>query len=217
MALHDVSPAHLMGNMTYTEKNDNATMYDDWENNKFKEMRRQVFRRYLKSQKRQKSTTQISLPSKGSSSTTAANGPRTTSHAVVQQNLAIAPPVPILNIGLEYILGQIGANATERGNESISEPPKNAKVAIPRAIVPRTSRHMTLNKRVDGPIQCGLGKPCADGSCCNSVSRGCCSEENVLIARRTESVASNPTTANQPLRSLVSRIATQKPCVVLIL
>ncbi len=180
MALHDVSPAYDMANMTYTEKNDNTTMYDDWEDIKLKATRRQdngFLRRYLKSQKRQNSTAQISLPTGGSSSTTAANGSQTTDHAVVQQNLAIAPPVPILNIGLEYILGQIGANATKRGNESMSEPPQNAKVAVPRAMVPQTSKHVPLNKRVDGPIQCGTGKPCADGSCCNSVSRGCCSEK----------------------------------------
>jgi len=159
MALHDVSPAQMMANLTYTEKNDNTTMYDDWEDIKIKATRRQdnrILRRYLESQKRQ----------------TVANGLQTKNHAVVQQNLAKAPPIPILKIGLEYILGQIGANATKRSNESMSEPPKNAKVAVPRALVPQTSIHVPLNKRVDGPIQCGTGKPCADGSCCNSVSSG---------------------------------------------
>ncbi|KAI9712955.1 MAG: hypothetical protein M1812_006702 [Candelaria pacifica] len=91
----------------------------------------------------------------------------TEDHAVVQQNLEVAPPLPILQIGLDYILGQIGANATVQGNISHAK-----DVAGPNTYVyPRRAGftpYVPLDKRVDGPIQCSASTPCADGSCCNS-------------------------------------------------
>lgn len=92
-------------------------------------------------------------------------------HAAVQQNLALAPPLPILNIGMDYILGQIGADATIKGNRSLSYSENNTQQRSNRKPHSRRTKLATLSKRVDGPIQCGAGNPCADGSCCNSVSQ----------------------------------------------
>ena len=89
--------------------------------------------------------------------------------AVVQQNLAVSPPFPILEVGLEYILGQIGANATANGNASLKESSKQIRKSDTRATHIGDHRFASLAKRVEGPIQCGPGQPCADGSCCNSV------------------------------------------------
>lgn len=91
--------------------------------------------------------------------------------AAVQQNLALAPPLPILNIGTNYILGQVGANATINGNRSLGIPPDNVHQGKAHPHRARRTELTPLSKRVvEGPIQCGAGNPCADGSCCNSVS-----------------------------------------------
>lgn len=74
--------------------------------------------------------------------------------AIVQQNLALAPPFPILRVGWEHMVGQIGANATKAENQTIAE---------------MNAQHVTLLQERDTPTQCGPGLPCSDGSCCNSV------------------------------------------------
>ncbi|KAF6823885.1 carbohydrate-binding module family 18 protein [Colletotrichum musicola] len=51
--------------------------------------------------------------------------------------------VDILNIGTNYILGQISSPNS-------------------------TANFTSLRRRADGPIQCGPDSPCVDGSCCNS-------------------------------------------------
>ncbi|KAF6841708.1 hypothetical protein CPLU01_00380 [Colletotrichum plurivorum] len=51
--------------------------------------------------------------------------------------------VDILNIGTNYILGQINSPNS-------------------------TANFTSLRRRADGPIQCGPDSPCVDGSCCNS-------------------------------------------------
>jgi hypothetical protein len=79
--------------------------------------------------------------------------------AVAHQNLAVAPPFPILEVGWQHIMGQIGANATKAENESIAE--TNLQHA-------HASKATSLQVR-DTPAQCGPGVPCSDGSCCNSV------------------------------------------------
>ncbi|KAF2738966.1 glycoside hydrolase [Polyplosphaeria fusca] len=53
-------------------------------------------------------------------------------------DISHAPPPPILDIGLNYILGQ------------------------------SLSGSFTVDSGGEGPVQCSKDKPCADGSCCNS-------------------------------------------------
>lgn len=70
----------------------------------------------------------------------------------------MAPPFPILLVGLEHMMGQIGANATKAENDSLV------------GIVERTkSSKATMLQVRDAVAQCGSGVPCSDGSCCNSV------------------------------------------------
>ena len=79
--------------------------------------------------------------------------------AVVQQNLEVAPPFPILLVGLEHMMGQIGANATKAENDSLPG------IALERT---KSSKPTSLQVR-DSAAHCGPGMPCSDGSCCNSV------------------------------------------------
>jgi len=90
--------------------------------------------------------------------------------AVLQQNLDMAPPFPVLEVATAHILSQIGANATTTENASMAETdlerPQN-KAAVPQ--------------RKDAVAQCGPGLPCSDGSCCNSVSPLCSIEEIAML------------------------------------
>jgi hypothetical protein len=79
--------------------------------------------------------------------------------AVVQQNLDVAPPFPILLVGLEHMMGQIGAFATKAENVSLSD------ISLERT---KFSKPASLQVQ-DSAAQCGPGMPCSDGSCCNSV------------------------------------------------
>ncbi|KAG4431270.1 hypothetical protein IFR05_013236, partial [Cadophora sp. M221] len=77
---------------------------------------------------------------------------------VVQQDFEEYAPLPILEIGLQHILAQIGANATDAGNESMSG---------------ESHHHINTAEKIPTPIievvdQCGPSSPCVDGSCCNS-------------------------------------------------
>ncbi|EPE30127.1 (Trans)glycosidase [Glarea lozoyensis ATCC 20868] len=79
------------------------------------------------------------------------------SSIIVQQNLALAPPIPILEIGYQHIIGQIGENMTIAGNRSFSNDQQH----------PGISRFTSLREKVT-PAECGPQKACVDGSCCNS-------------------------------------------------
>jgi len=81
--------------------------------------------------------------------------------AVGQQNPTIAPALPVLGIGLSYILGQTG-------NGSLSARPQITK-SIDNTGKMREKRQVGTEGS-NGPIQCTEDDPCADGSCCNSVS-----------------------------------------------
>lgn len=96
-----------------------------------------------------------SLATEGSSNPGSGNVLPDWNPGAAQHNYAVAPPFPILRIGTDYILGQGGAHGAKNGFLS-----RRAGY----------TRYIPLQKRVDGPIQCGPGNPCADGSCCNSVS-----------------------------------------------
>jgi hypothetical protein len=78
---------------------------------------------------------------------------------VQQQYFAVQPPLPILEIAYNHIIGQIGENATTAGNVSINNDQHH----------PGFTRITGLRNK-DAPAQCSPTKPCADGSCCNSVS-----------------------------------------------
>ncbi|CZT05239.1 uncharacterized protein RCO7_05388 [Rhynchosporium graminicola] len=89
----------------------------------------------------------------------ASKSPSDSTHRhVTQQDHDNHPPFPILEIGLQHILAQIGANATEAGNESMSG-------TTHHHINPSQKLPTQLVEAVD---QCGPGAPCVDGSCCNS-------------------------------------------------
>jgi len=85
--------------------------------------------------------------------------------SIEHQNFEAAPPpLPILDIGLRYILGQTGENSSRAENESILQffgllPPTPTPAPV--------SIYQPLNQR-KGPIQCSATSPCLDGSCCNS-------------------------------------------------
>jgi hypothetical protein len=86
-------------------------------------------------------------------------------NSISQQNPAVIPPFPILQVALEHILSQIGRNATEAENATIA----GGSSGTPRSSTRRdVSKSLSLNER-DAPAQCGPNSPCADGSCCNSV------------------------------------------------
>ncbi|KAG9228463.1 glycoside hydrolase superfamily [Amylocarpus encephaloides] len=78
--------------------------------------------------------------------------------AIVQQNVAANPPLPILEIGYEHIISQIGENITLVESQSTTN----------------DRRHSGISKVVSLSValaQCGPGTPCVDGSCCNSVGK----------------------------------------------
>lgn len=76
----------------------------------------------------------------------------------------MSPPFPILEVGLEYISGQIGGNATANGNASHEEISKQALNLDKRATQNNDHRFTPLAKQIEGPIQCGPAQQCADGS-----------------------------------------------------
>jgi hypothetical protein len=88
-------------------------------------------------------------------------------NSVTQQDIAVSPPLPILQIGLEHILAQININTSTTGTET-----PTARIAIYA-----NSDVEPLNTR-DNLAACGPSQPCIDGSCCNSVSGDGFSEVN---------------------------------------
>lgn len=97
--------------------------------------------------------------------------------APVQQNPVAAPPIPIIDNSKTYILGQIGRNSTRRHNETLHAglAPKRRRAVQEDErgqLEHGFTRYIPLHKRqVEGPIQCGPGNGCADGSCCNTDGR----------------------------------------------
>ena len=82
------------------------------------------------------------------------------------KNPQIAPAIPILQLSTDYILSQI--QGTSDGS-AITDP--NGSLLTPKSFYAGKEKS-SLNKRAAGsdladPIQCGAGRPCLDGSCCN--------------------------------------------------
>lgn len=125
---------------------------------------------------------------------------------IVQQDFTENPPFPILEIGLQHILAQIGANATEAGNDSMSG---NAHHHIdPAEKIPTQMK--------DADTQCGPDNPCVDGSCCNSVRDKFLARwnyEQSLIERRKGNADSHLTTADLQLLQHASRTVMLGLCV----
>lgn len=69
----------------------------------------------------------------------------------------------ILAIGTDYIRGSTSSNGTSNGttlNETSSTHQPSHRGAHERF------KHRRQTTKVEGPIQCGPGQPCLDGSCC---------------------------------------------------
>lgn len=99
----------------------------------------------------------------GSHTANVYRGPSTVAnpnHTVAHNNYVTSGPFPILEIGYKHIIGQIGSNPTAASNASL---PKSLREQF------TASRLSALLQR-DASAQCGPGQPCADNSCCNSVS-----------------------------------------------
>ena len=77
------------------------------------------------------------------------------------QNLALAPPLPILQIGTMYMKGQAG-NMTLTGNNTVNS-------TLPHTNSTALQRRQVGTEGPTGPIQCDASTECADKSCCNSV------------------------------------------------
>ena len=81
--------------------------------------------------------------------------------SIEHQNLELSPPFPIMEIGLQYILGQIGDNATEAVTQSIQNfLPTNPDAGLPQTSIP-VSISQPLNK-VIGPIECSSTLACLE-------------------------------------------------------
>lgn len=108
-----------------------------------------------------------------------ANESSSTTYDLETQRQPKVGVIDIISLSEQYILGQLGSNSTKNG----TAPSANASFPdnSPSSRVRRSShghgimhRHRLSEKRqtttpvVEGPIQCGPGKPCLDGSCCNT-------------------------------------------------
>ncbi|PVI00005.1 glycoside hydrolase family 18 protein [Periconia macrospinosa] len=78
--------------------------------------------------------------------------------------------IDIIGWSKEIILGQLqginSTNDTTLANQTMANIGRSQpKIPIARTDDPNS--HHSWQKRVDGPIQCGPGQPCLDGSCCS--------------------------------------------------
>jgi hypothetical protein len=108
---------------------------------------------------------------------------------VTQQQPGLGHP-DILQLGTEYILGQLGTVSNHTAsNSSLSLLGSNTTTTaqpLPRYLNKDQLKERTqvtpfspLNKRVDGPIQCSATQECLDGSCCSA--DGKCGFKEVLV------------------------------------
>ncbi|CAG8962203.1 hypothetical protein HYFRA_00005255 [Hymenoscyphus fraxineus] len=80
-------------------------------------------------------------------------------NSIAQQNVARQPTLPILEIGLNHIISQIGDNMTQAATEAFKNDHRHPSVGF--------SRFLPLHQR-ESPAACSPTTPCVDGSCCNS-------------------------------------------------
>jgi chitinase len=91
----------------------------------------------------------------------------TTYDLETQQNPVGA--IDIIELSKQYILGQIGFHNATNGiltNNTSSLSRKQSRHAKKHI----SSYNIGMQKRVDGPVQCGPGQPCLNGSCCSKES-----------------------------------------------
>jgi chitinase len=91
-------------------------------------------------------------------------------YKVETQRQPIENSIDILAIGTDYIRGSVYSsnstqNATDAKNETDSKGTKSVKRITHRGAHQHFS-HKRQAAPVEGPIQCGPGQPCLDGSCC---------------------------------------------------
>lgn len=100
--------------------------------------------------------------------------------SVSHQNLTVAPPLPILDIGMRHIFSELGETATAAEinyfRNSIAASKTQAMLSIETSGMSRKTRdqapmsqYTALNRRTS-PVMCTTDSPCLDGSCCNTVS-----------------------------------------------
>mgnify|MGYP004505689323 CR=1 FL=1 len=96
--------------------------------------------------------------------------------------------IDIIGWSKQIILGQIGTNSTVSNgtlhNETISHVRRHSQ-HVKHANEDVSPYRPGLQKRVDGPIQCGPGQPCLDESCCSKEGKcgykaAQCAPENCL-------------------------------------
>ncbi|KAH4252578.1 chitinase [Parastagonospora nodorum] len=82
--------------------------------------------------------------------------------------------IDIIGLSEQYILGQLSGNSTRNSIGSVNGT-RLLNETGSAATWRRSSHHqmhqsgaLTKRQAVEGPMQCGPGKPCLDGSCCNS-------------------------------------------------
>lgn len=81
------------------------------------------------------------------------------SRGIAHSSYSTIGPFPIVEIGYQHIISQIGSNATAAGNSSL---PDSVRQQFAVTKLPPI-------QELDA-VQCSPSQPCADGSCCNSVS-----------------------------------------------
>jgi chitinase len=96
--------------------------------------------------------------------------PSLTSYGLETQQNPVGA-IDIIGLSEQYILAQIESNQTT-SNGTLT----NNITVLRRWQSPHTKSHavhhnLHLQRRVDGPIQCGVGQPCLDGSCCNKLGK----------------------------------------------
>lgn len=84
------------------------------------------------------------------------------SSRAVQQNLQVAPPVPILDLSRDYILSVIGDNATQPLNSSVNVTSFTGRSSsmVTSDLDTSPARHNPLVKRDAEP--CAADRPCPD-------------------------------------------------------
>lgn len=117
--------------------------------------------------------------SKFNSTASRANDSSSTTYDLETQRQPKVGVIDIISLSEQYILGQLGSNYTTNGtapsaNASITDNGPSSRIRRSLHGQGVMHRHRLSEKRqattpiVEGPIQCGPGKPCLDGSCCNS-------------------------------------------------
>lgn len=95
------------------------------------------------------------------------------SNKVETQRQLIEGPIDILAIGAQYIRGSTSSsNSTSNGTNTNST---DSAHRISHRGAHQRLKHKRQTATVEGPVQCGPGQPCLDGSCCKQYALICLS------------------------------------------